>query len=265
MMFNMILLAVVTLLLNGGGISQWMPLAEANSCRKLDACRCEYPDGSGYDLSELLDIRDNYMMTQDAATQDWYYFHPCSDIKYLNSTEAPCSQGKGYTLCRRHTVNSTDTFQKLGTTETSSFSSDADNNQEYLVYKTADSEVTTIQLVCVKNTKSYIFVEQDTVLKTAKQVNILLFSPYACITTIEEISQSSVGQVLLILFFTGTFAYFTIASIVRFMYFGARGIEVIPNLQFWQDLPGLVRDGANFIRNGCRVEPSPDPDSYDAI
>ncbi|XP_053697369.1 uncharacterized protein LOC128744400 [Sabethes cyaneus] len=258
-MTNLLLVAFVTLLVNGGAI---VPVA-ANGCKKLDACRCEYPDGSGIDLNQMVDIRDGYMSTRDAATQDWYYFHPCSNIRYLNQSKTNCSEGEGYTLCRL--TNSTSQYQKLGTAENSSFSSNSDDNQRYLVYTNANNEVTTIQLICVKNSNSYIFVQQNVALNAAKQVNLLLFSPFACVTTIEEISQSSFGQVLLILFFTGTFTYFTIASIVRFMYFGARGIEVIPNLEFWQDLPGLVRDGAIFLRNGGRVERAPDPDSYDAI
>lgn len=109
---------------------------------------------------------------------------------------------------------------------------------------------------------------------------MMLFSSHACSFT----EPSRTGKVLLILFFLGTFTYFLIGSIVRFMYLGARGVEVIPNLDFWKDLPGLVRvrlwiswlllhlihlfhsqDGALFLRNGCRVERSPDPDSYDAI
>lgn len=123
--------------------------------------------------------------------------------------------------------------------------------------------MTSFQLLCLKGDKSYIYVNQDltsvgsgndTVIMSWKIVvnflgshfyhvlqKLFLFSPFACPITIEEISKPSTGGVLLILFLIGTFTYFTIGSIVRFMYLGARGIEVIPNLDFWKDLPGLVR------------------------
>ncbi|XP_058826073.1 cation-dependent mannose-6-phosphate receptor-like [Topomyia yanbarensis] len=257
-MTNVLLLALVTLLLNGGRL---VLAGAANICNKLDACRCEYPDGSGIDLNQVVPKNGDYLETMDPKTQDRYYFHPCSNIKYLDKVGTNCSTEHGYTLCRYN--NSTDNYTKLGTANDSNFNTPEDG-QKYLVFNT-NSIVTTIQLLCLKHDKSYIYVEMDQNLKAESQPKLLLFSPYACTTTIEEISQSSVGQVLLILFFTGTFTYFTIASIVRFVYFGARGIEVIPNLDFWKDLPGLVRDGISFLRGGCHVERTPDPDSYDAI
>ncbi|XP_058448265.1 uncharacterized protein LOC131428370 [Malaya genurostris] len=233
-----------------------------NGCSKLDACRCEYQDGNGIDLSQIQTKSDRYMTTTDPKTQDRYYFHPCWNIKYIDtSNETDCAKGNGYTLCRFY--NESQSYQRLGSVESSTFSTQEDGGK-YLVYK-SESRITTIQLLCLKFDNSYIYVDQEHITKEENQTKLLLFSPYACITTIEEINHSSVGQVLLIMFFTGTFTYFLIASIVRFMYFGARGIEVIPNLDFWKDLPGLVRDGVNFLRDGCRVERSPDPDSYDAI
>jgi cation-dependent mannose-6-phosphate receptor len=52
--------------------------------------------------------------------------------------------------------------------------------------------------------------------------------------------------------------------VVRYFFLGARGMEMVPNLDFWRDLPTLVRDGVRFLQNGCRVVPAPD-DTYDAI
>ncbi|KAL9696455.1 hypothetical protein quinque_016034 [Culex quinquefasciatus] len=190
-MTKLVLVALVILLIKDG-----FSVGAANECRKLDPCRCEFDDGRGYDLGQVVEKNYNYLETVDPATGDHYLFHPCADVRYLpqNATaDNECARGDGY-------------------------------------------------------------------------ANLLLFSPYACPVTIEEISHSGIGKVLLILLFVGSFTYFAIGSIVRFMYLGARGIEVIPNLGFWKDLPGLVRDGARFLQNGCRVErAAPDPDSYDAI
>lgn len=130
--------------------------------------------------------------------------------------------------------------------------------------------VTSFQLICTPHSdKSYIFIQsqlqaQDSTNETVlKQLfshrlqllklrlnfqNLLLFSPYACPVTIEEISHSGIGKVLLILLFVGSFTYFAIGSIVRFMYLGARGIEVIPNLAFGRTCPGWCEMGLDFCR-----------------
>lgn len=252
--------AIFLLLASGGSVE-----ASAGQCRQLDPCRCEFENGQGIDIRQMLLKVDNYMSAMDPITQDKYFFHPCQDIPQLPSDDNKvCSSGVGYSLCRYN--NATKTYEKLGTTHDASFQT-GDNEQQSLVYK-LNSVVTSIQLLCLKHDQSYLYVKQDEAQKlgAGKNTTLFLFSPYACPVTIEEISKPSTGGVLLILFLIGTFTYFTIGSIVRFMYLGARGIEVIPNLDFWKDLPGLVRDGVRFLQNGCRVERrAPDPDSYDAI
>lgn len=259
-MTNPSVVAFVTLLVASG--CGW-PLAQANECRRLDPCRCEYADGKGLDLNQVVAKGELHMETMDPRTQDKYFFQPCHDIKYLPqpNNDTDCSAGDGYALCRFN--NATQSYQKLGSVRDSTFRSD-DDGQQFLVFQLR-SIVTSFKLLCLKDDHSYIYVDQDQS-AVASGSKLILFSPYACPITIEEISKPSTGGVLLILFLIGVFTYFTIGSIVRFMYLGARGIEVIPNLEFWKDLPGLVRDGVRFLRNGCRVERrEPDPDSYDAI
>lgn len=261
-MTNLLLVVVAAILLSNVGIlGAWA----ASECQRIDECRCKYADGRGIDLSHMVDISDHYLQATDPVNQDQYFFHPCGDVKYLPDANSSneCTSGDGYALCRKN--NETKTYQRLGTIRDSSFRSS--ENGLYLVFTVNTTAVTTFQLLCLNHDTSYIFVNnQPKTKEPADETNLLLFSSYACLVTIEEITQSSTGKVLLILFFIGTFTYFTIGSIVRFMYLGARGIEVIPNLEFWKDLPSLVRDGARFLQNGCRVErSSPDPDSYDAI
>lgn len=263
-MTNLSVVVFVTLLAASGLSGGWL-LAEANECRRLDPCRCEYEDGKGIDLNQVVAKGDPHMETMDPKTLDKYFFQPCQDIKYLPqpNTDTDCSSGDGYALCRFN--NATQQYQKLGTIKDSTFQSDS-NGHQFLVFQLR-SIVTSFQLLCLEDEKSYIYVNQDQPsVVSGNNTKLFLFSPFACPITIEEISKPSTGGVLLILFLISTFTYFTIGSIVRFMYLGARGIEVIPNLDFWKDLPGLVRDGIRFLQNGCRVERrAPDPDSYDAI
>lgn len=256
---SVVALAIIFLADSGWRLAQ----ATASQCHRLDPCRCEFENGQGFDIRSVVTKVEGYMHTVDPKTSDKYFFNPCQDIKFLPSDGKECSSGDGYSLCRFN--NATQHYQKLGTTKNSSFFTN-EHGQQFLVFH-LNSTVTSIQLLCLKHDESYLFVNPDEIkLRADNGNNLILFSPYACPVTIEEISKPSTGGVLLILFLIGAFTYFTIGSIVRFMYLGARGIEVIPNLEFWKDLPGFVQDGFRYVRNGCRVErQGPDPDSYDAI
>ncbi|XP_055641190.1 cation-dependent mannose-6-phosphate receptor-like [Toxorhynchites rutilus septentrionalis] len=248
-MTNALLVAFVTFLVASGNFVQ------SEKCRETGRCRCEYDDGRIIDLNEMVN-KNGPLQTIDPFTNDTYYFHPCSNTR-LPELKG-CSDGDGYALCRYE--NKTSTYTRLANATNSSFLSSQDGEQ-YLIMRSNETVLFSFQLFCMNHDKSYIFVNQQNKLENQTNFRMMLFSSHACSYTVP----GSTGKVLLILFFVGIFTYFTIGSIVRFMYLGARGIEVVPNLDFWKDLPGLVRDGASFVRNGCRVERSPDPDSYDAI
>lgn len=54
------------------------------------------------------------------------------------------------------------------------------------------------------------------------------------------------GNTFLCLFFTGFGAYFVGGAAFRYKQLDMRGVEVVPHLEFWRELPGLVSDGAMF-------------------
>jgi hypothetical protein len=56
------------------------------------------------------------------------------------------------------------------------------------------------------------------------------------------------GDVFLIIFFVG-FAVYFIAGAGYNYYRQKEGIELIPNVEFWRDLPFLCKDGVMFIVN----------------
>ncbi|KAG8227852.1 hypothetical protein J437_LFUL006475 [Ladona fulva] len=70
----------------------------------------------------------------------------------------------------------------------------------------------------------------------------------------------STGSVLVIIFFVFAFLYFFGGALANKLLRGAEGREMIPNYQFWVDLPYLCRDGASFLLNGCQV-----PATYESI
>ncbi|XP_067934753.1 uncharacterized protein [Watersipora subatra] len=75
----------------------------------------------------------------------------------------------------------------------------------------------------------------------------------------------SAGSILLILFFVLLVVYFCGGMLFNKIGRGYTGVEIIPNYEFWSDLPKLVMDGWKFtITCGCRSTEESDP-AYDNI
>lgn len=67
-----------------------------------------------------------------------------------------------------------------------------------------------------------------------------LFSPLVCPQKVAHSDGLSTGSVLMIILLVAFLTYLTIGIVVNLFVLGARGAEVIPNIQFWRSLPGLV-------------------------
>jgi len=66
-------------------------------------------------------------------------------------------------------------------------------------------------------------------------------------------SSLSPGSIIDIIVVCALAAYFVGGVLFKKFKMKAEGIELIPNVRFWAELPGLVRDGAKFIINKtCR-------------
>ncbi|KAJ9461639.1 hypothetical protein DIPPA_15416 [Diplonema papillatum] len=56
------------------------------------------------------------------------------------------------------------------------------------------------------------------------------------------------GGVFLIVFFVGFFVYFAAGSAYMYKVKGETGANAVPNVAFWKGLPGLMKDGASFLK-----------------
>jgi len=54
------------------------------------------------------------------------------------------------------------------------------------------------------------------------------------------------GSIFLIIFFVGFFVYVLAGCIYKRTKMGTSGMEACPNIDFWRDLPALIRDGFRF-------------------
>jgi hypothetical protein len=80
------------------------------------------------------------------------------------------------------------------------------------------------------------------------------YIPPLIIHTPDEISA---GWIFIIVLLLGGFFYLVVGTLYKTMNRGLSGVESIPNIDFWQSLPGLVRDGCKATQNkfcGGRVE-----------
>lgn len=69
--------------------------------------------------------------------------------------------------------------------------------------------------------------------------HLILTSSYACKTM--QIKSLSTGSILLIYFFILTGIYFIGGTIILKFLRGATGWEMVPNHEFWRNLPSLVK------------------------
>jgi len=60
-------------------------------------------------------------------------------------------------------------------------------------------------------------------------------------------SSFDIGWILIIVAAGTLVLYFIIGAIVKYNVYNASGLELIPNVEFWTGLPGLVKDGVMFI------------------
>jgi hypothetical protein len=65
--------------------------------------------------------------------------------------------------------------------------------------------------------------------------------------------QYGVGGLLMTLSFTAIALYFIVGAIVLRFKFQKTGAEIIPNVEFWKDLPLLIRDGVLFVVDGVKL------------
>ncbi|XP_045451751.1 uncharacterized protein LOC123660762 [Melitaea cinxia] len=250
-------------------------------CVSKGPCSCEYPNGTGIDLSPT--VKGTFYSTQSYKVKNngtqfelsTYYYHPCSDVMLpINDTASNNSCDKPLSICRYKNVfdltNQTEKLYKkdggnyefLGKTNGSHFTPDGKS-----IYYFNGPSSTIVTLVCAETD------DELHLLSTVDPDNIVLtlYSRRACLTLIEEEGRSF-GSTLLIIFFSFVILYLVLGICTKKFLMGATGIEVVPNLSFWSDLPNLVKDGWAFALNGFKLPArgpgpatTPDPNSYDSI
>lgn len=210
------------------------------SCTQEGPCLCVYRNGSRIDISGLTNNVSSIKLNE---TSDIFY-NPCVDTVFPNATFSSSI------LLR--TKSGPTQFQdtSLGNANEGKFS---DNIDGTVSIQFRDKQ-TTILLTCDKNQSSPLLKGKE----ESGHYNLELISSKLCLVETEGQSSISTGSMLVLIFLVMSVVYFGGGVLTLRLLRGAEGKEMIPNYEFWADLPYLVRDGILFTLSGFQSSPSYD-------
>ncbi|XP_055352682.1 uncharacterized protein LOC129598683 [Paramacrobiotus metropolitanus] len=133
------------------------------------------------------------------------------------------------------------------------------NGMFSLEYSSASNHLSAIvDLICTRDTMPALAIISEHA-NESKQLHLALMGNISCPLVVDGFEYAvkphlSVGSVILIIAFSLLTVYFLGGMLIKRLIGGARGVEVVPNHEFWLDLPVLIKDGAWYLVNGCRPE-----------
>ncbi|KAB0793917.1 hypothetical protein PPYR_13537 [Photinus pyralis] len=227
--------------------------ADDNSCVESSPCQCELNDNKHIDLTKL---NKNNTFFSTSSLNLTYFFFPCRDVQFIPETylpKAPIANNHcltGASLCLYNASNSN--LTNLGLATEGKFLNDFPKTLHF----SHENVETSILLQCTPDYPSAYLI-------FSSKNNLLLFSSSACIQMGHP--GLSIGSTILILFCTIFGVYLLGGAFILHCLRGARGTEMIPNLDFWSSIPGLVKDGTIFLLGGCNPMVVSSAETYDRI
>lgn len=209
------------------------------SCTAKDACSCESDEG-------LIDLRPldvvpgpAFPSIADTLGQWTYSYNPCTPFT-LDPYYCPSAA-----ICQKSTTSSESYL--VGTHNPVTFSVDPTGQLTATYLGTGwdmQSRTGVIKLVCDSNTEKNMVFNSD----IANIYTFTLTTQYACPGGGGSRGSGglSAGSVLCIIL-TVLIVVYLVGGVLFMTYNkGATGVERIPNVDFWKELPGLVKDGVLF-------------------
>ncbi|CAH1999323.1 unnamed protein product [Acanthoscelides obtectus] len=198
---------------------------------------------------------------RDTDSNYTYYFSGCKDFK-LSDLNLPGINITNTASLLKVWPNSTKeksvvfNYTVLGKAENIKWHKEGSMHQ--LIYNISNmTTLPTVKLLCDNEPAPFIKV-LDT-----KSNQLIFSSQQACIITIHHgLSGGSIFLIMLLVFLT---IYLVGGGLMLYFIRGARGVEVIPNIEFWRNLPSLVKDGLMFLLAGCKPTFVSTSESYDRI
>eukprot|EP00118_Oscarella_pearsei_P025015 m.307321 g.307321 ORF g.307321 m.307321 type:complete len:263 (+) comp42146_c0_seq1:69-857(+) len=214
------------------------------TCLLTETCKCKYENDYTVDLTPLASEngpRFTYVNYEDFNFDvnlcSEFSIGGCYDVTVCQeSAEGAFSYGCGRMANAYFTVQNGDL--------------------NYYFIGGEDGRSSKIKLVCDENEDAKMEAFGDT---TQLEYDFTLTSKYACALApgddpIDPPGGSggsislSVGSILLIVCFGALIAYFIVGALIMKFGMHAEGKEIVPQSGFWTAIPGLIKEGGQFIR-----------------
>ncbi|XP_038057286.1 uncharacterized protein LOC119728920 [Patiria miniata] len=217
--------------------------AGAATCVKQDSCTCKFDDGSGVISLSTLNTSTNPDVPSFSVTLGNYKYgyNPCSNFSWLPT----CN---GVAVCQKST-NGQETFD-VGDQKTALFN-DAGTQITYQAVVGVVTKTTIVTLQCDTSASTAVLTATKEDPQNTYHLN--LRSNCACKNGCLG-GGLSPGSVLCIIFSVVVILYLVAGVLFLKFVRGAEGKELIPNYEFWKDLPHLIKDGVLFLAGGCKSD-----------
>ncbi|GFY79361.1 uncharacterized protein TNIN_236521 [Trichonephila inaurata madagascariensis] len=238
-------------------------VSATNVCSIQTPCRCDIGGGEALDLSSVgLTGKPlfNEILAGNGTVNGLYSYNPCYAFDSTD-TGTTVKQGnvpcKNAAACVKTPGGEHGEFPEehaIGIQSTAKFHAFSADGKDYfsIMYTVPGAQQNlTVILNCSESDDYHLTIDS---IETPENSSVVMTlntkcacRPYKCLApTPEESSHGlSTGSKLLIAFFTIAGAYFLVGIIWNFCN-GAQGVELVPNLDFWNELPKLIIEGVIF-------------------
>ncbi|XP_066302595.1 uncharacterized protein [Branchiostoma lanceolatum] len=230
---------------------------KSQTCVKKMSCACEMDDKSGYiDLTSVQSSsKPRFRDVTPADFGPWLYsWNPCESFSM--------SQCSNVAACQVSATDPTQSFD-IGTQDSVTFNKDVSGNW-VLRYTSRDGlKSLDVVLECTPDS-------DDLTVRGEIQMNgyeFTLGSRHSCVKQgpWPGLAVSiSFGSILCIIFFPTLLLYCVGGVAFNKFARGKGGRELVPNVYFWSELPGVIKDGFRFATSTCRSPRARDT-TYDKI
>lgn len=228
-------------------------------CEKTSPCLCEFNNNIVLDVTSV--GADDFLNASVESQMITYYFHGCTDailnVSFENTTNL-CN--KPYALCFREANKNMIT--PLGSHENISFINSIEEPKTHELVFSNNKTTASIQLVCSPELNHDVLFAFAPI-ADGSQHRLVLQSHKVCRHVLDH--GLGFGTTILILLIVGSTLYFVGGALALHFLRGANGLEMIPNLDFWRDLPTLCRDGFMYLISGCKTTQVSSAETYDRI
>ncbi|KAL8609835.1 hypothetical protein ACOMHN_020670 [Nucella lapillus] len=221
-------------------------LAVAEKCIKISECVCKTQSGKVVDLNPLSESSHSPRFTAKKPGGPTFYFNPCKRLK-----QAGCNKALGADIAVCQEVPGTPSYYDAGDFASQTFSGDPSIQNLSLVYSSKDSSgiIRTSYVALICSEVERLEFENESPERT---YHFKLYQNIVCVKS--GASGLGTGYILFILFFVFIIVYWVGGILYMKFVRRAEGLEIIPNYEFWKELPLLIQDGVLFTLRGCKGE-----------